>query len=416
MRFSIRSRVSIALSLLIIVSGALALLITTRPAVHAAGQASTPSSNITARPLVQRNWPQYNFDASHTGNNPYEKVLTPSNVSSLVLDWSYSAGSLGGFTSPPTVANGMLYVYGPNYTLYALDAATGTLKWSYYTGTAANTAPAVANGMVYAAGLGISALDAMTGTLKWSFSVSNALINASPTIAGSLLYVNTAVGLYALDAMTGAIKWSYARTLSSTSSSPAVANGVVYVGLYDTGEADNMYAFDALTGALKWHYVTGFSNCCISSATVANGVVYFGVVDYTTAENTRGMLFALDAATGTLKWSKTVDCSEFEAPVIANGILYLGTVNPKKLEAFDALTGKLKWGYRAGSSISFSPAVANGVVYFTSGNNTTYALEATTGTLKWSYPAGYGSPIIVNGIVYIGYDKLYAFHLPSTTP
>jgi outer membrane protein assembly factor BamB len=49
------------------------------------------------------------------------------------------------------VANGVVYVgsgYGDN-NVYALDAATGTLLWSYATGGPVRSSPAVANGVVY---------------------------------------------------------------------------------------------------------------------------------------------------------------------------------------------------------------------------------------------------------------------------
>lgn len=53
----------------------------------------------------------------------------------------------------------------------------------------------------------------------------------------------------------------------------ACANGVVYVGSFD----NNVYALDAATGALKWSYTTG--NFIDSSPAVADGVVYIGSGD-----------------------------------------------------------------------------------------------------------------------------------------
>jgi outer membrane protein assembly factor BamB len=47
------------------------------------------------------------------------------------------------------VANGVVYVGSDDDGLYALNAANGTLLWSYTTGGAVESSPAVANGVVY---------------------------------------------------------------------------------------------------------------------------------------------------------------------------------------------------------------------------------------------------------------------------
>jgi hypothetical protein len=47
------------------------------------------------------------------------------------------------------VANGVVYFGSLNYKMYALDAKTGTLLWSYATDYWIVTSPAVADGMVY---------------------------------------------------------------------------------------------------------------------------------------------------------------------------------------------------------------------------------------------------------------------------
>jgi outer membrane protein assembly factor BamB len=48
----------------------------------------------------------------------------------------------------PTVAGGVVYV-GVDRKVYALDAATGRLRWAFTTGGSAYSRPAVAGGTVY---------------------------------------------------------------------------------------------------------------------------------------------------------------------------------------------------------------------------------------------------------------------------
>lgn len=72
-----------------------------------------------------------------------------------------------------------------------------------------------------------------------------------------------------------------------------------------------------------------------------------------------------------------------------------------------------KWSYATGGSIETSPVVVNGVVYVGSGDGNLYALRATTGKKVWAYSTGaaiHSSPAVANSIVYIGSDdhNLYA--------
>jgi outer membrane protein assembly factor BamB len=84
-----------------------------------------------------------------------------------------------------------------------LDAVTGAKVWNFTTGGHVQSAPALADGKVYAG--------------SWNHKV------------------------YCLDAATGAFIWSYTGGAHFVSS-PAVANGVVYIGSIDR----KVYAFSAV--------------------------------------------------------------------------------------------------------------------------------------------------------------------------
>jgi outer membrane protein assembly factor BamB len=105
----------------------------------------------------------------------------------------------------------------------------------------------VANGVVYVGSFDskVYALNASTGAKLWSFTTGNA-VYSSPAVANGVVYVGSEDNkVYALNASTGAKLWSFV-TGSRVASSPAVANGVVYVG----SENGNVYAFDQTGGAL----------------------------------------------------------------------------------------------------------------------------------------------------------------------
>ena len=110
-------------------------------------QATGQSSGLTASRtfLVNTSWSQFGYDQTHSRTNPYENVLSRTNVSNLTLDWHYTTGN--GIGSSPTVANGVLYI--GSGSVYALNAKTGAKLWSYSTGYGIDSSPAVANGVLY---------------------------------------------------------------------------------------------------------------------------------------------------------------------------------------------------------------------------------------------------------------------------
>src|SRR5579884_3673820 len=317
--------------------------------------------------LVQTNWSTFGFNQQHTHYNPYENVLNSSNVSRLVLDWSYTTGNI--IDTSPAVVGGVVYIGSRDKNLYAINASTGKVIWQY--------------------------------------TLGDTIIASSPAIANGIAYIGANDGkLYALNTTTGTLLWSY-TTGSYINSSPAVANGIVYIG------SDKLYAFRANTGTLLWSIATG--TAVGSSPTVAEGVVYVGSWD------NNGKLYAINAQTGSVLWSYTTNGPIYSSPAVANGIVYVGSYD-QKLYAINTANGTLLWSYLFGSSIVSSPTVANGVVYIGSTwDENLYAFNATIGTLLWSYNLGYlihSSPAVVNGVVYIGSENniLYAFHLPGSIP
>jgi len=121
--------------------------------------------------------------------------------------------------------------------MYALDAKTGTMLWSYEIGNHPSS-PAIANGIVFVGNCssnGISnvyALNATTGAKIWiSYNTGGGMgsspVTPSLTIANGVVYVGSTDNVGALDAKTGTMLWSYEIRWST---SPAIANGVVYVG------------------------------------------------------------------------------------------------------------------------------------------------------------------------------------------
>lgn len=299
------------------------------------------------------------------------------------------------------------------------------VKWKLTTGGKVFSSPAVARGVVFVGSTdgAVYAIDAASGQQKWK-AATKARITSSPAIANGMVVVASYDGaIHAFDAATGAPKWQFAtegeRRFSAPGvhgsipreaqpdpfdfflSSPAIVGGVVYIGSGD----GHVYAVDAATGALRWKFKTG--DVVHASPAVANGTVYIGSWD--------ANFYALDAATGQEKWRfKTgVDPKYFNqvgiqsSAAVADGIVYFGC-RDSQFYALDAKTGQEKWRFDNKKSwVIASPAVAGGVVYFaTSDTGLFHALDAKTGAERFKFEFKrwpmFSSPAIVKGMAYLG--------------
>ena len=65
----------------------------------------------------------------------------------------------------------MVYVGSWDHNVYALNASTGALLWSFVTGNLVGSSPAVADGVVYFGSYdnNVYALNARTGAKLWSY-------------------------------------------------------------------------------------------------------------------------------------------------------------------------------------------------------------------------------------------------------
>jgi len=354
--------------------------------------------------LVRTDWAQFHFSPDHKGVNPYENVLSPQTAGGLGLDWSYSTPNLYLLNSP-VVANGLVSFCDNNYTLSALNAATGgppLWTWSYCFGfgpavdTKTNTLymGSDQNSLYW--------FNATTGAYRGELSLQGIVI-PEPTVSNGIVYLATGFPdfvVYAFDPTTQTVKWTFSAN-DYIYSSPSLANGVLYFGSDD----GYLYALSADTGTLRWKYGTG--SYIQAAPAVDNGVVY--------AASFNGYLYAFNVNNGSILWQQPI-AGWISSPAVANGVVYIGS-GDGSVNALNARTGASLWRFSTGGRISSSPAVANGVVYVGSGDSSIYALNASTGELLWSYATGgaieWSSPAVANGMVYIGSDdgNLYAFSL-----
>lgn len=117
-----------------------------------------------------------------------------------------------------------------------------------------------------------------------------------------------------------------------------------------------------------------------------------------------------------LIWKYKVGVSDISAPIVDNGILFVGS-DDNNLYAIDAATGKPKWEYSALGKV-YTPTAKDGLVFAASFDNYLYALDSN-GKLIWKKSTGSSvasPPMAYNDILYGGFDKyIYAIYIINGT-
>jgi outer membrane protein assembly factor BamB len=380
--------------------------------------AFAPPASLNSGPVPSA-WTMFRHDLSRSGATE----IVPQDPEGT-LKWSFDTGSE--VASSPTVVNGVVYFGDRNYTLHALDAATGKEKWQFRAGSWIESSPAVVNGIVYFGSNDgfFYALDAASGKKLWDFETRYA-VKSSPAVAGNTVYFGADdYSVYALDARTGQKKWSY-ETRSQVGSSPVISGGILYIGSMDSA----CYALDAVSGRFRlrvasWE-VPG------SPAIGQDDVVYFV---------SRNILYAMDGRARNwpgeedlrpwwlqfyafrlappppprsgLLWGMRIAANTSNTTPIVDGTT-IYTTGDNKLLAVDLTARKITWSTPLGANIESSPALANGILYIGSNDGRLYAVRASDGTRLWDFATGAritSSPTYADGVVYVtSWDgKLYA--------
>ncbi|MBM3531291.1 MAG: cytochrome C oxidase Cbb3 [Alphaproteobacteria bacterium] len=169
----------------------------------ASGDAATMSNRCATaepfRPFTGSEWNGWGVDASNSRfqQNP---GLSSEEVPTLTLKWAFGFPFGNSAYGQPSVVGGRVFVGSDTGFVYALDAETGCVYWSFRANAGVRTAPSVGPGAAAASYLlyfgdiraNVYAVNAETGTLVWTDRLDPhpvARVTGAPKLAGGRLYV-----------------------------------------------------------------------------------------------------------------------------------------------------------------------------------------------------------------------------------
>lgn len=311
-----------------------------------------------------------------------------------------------------------VYAISGDLVVDALEPTTGEQRWSTpllpfsSEKTFFSTIAGFSNGIVYISVSGavndadtLYAIDAATGEIRWS-TVNNATSLRYSLVAGSDVYALADQQLLAFNGLDGQVRWIIDTTQRSTITT---AGATVYIGEERDQQTYILRAIDIASGQERWQYQH-------------NGEFVKHVVtdNHAFLYDQAGHLVALSPVEGVEQWSINSPETGFN-PVEIEDIVYVGSkTGPSTgaLRALDRATGRERWRFITQGGVNTDLAVTADTLYLGSSDGYLYAIDRITGQGLWAFKTRQmidiiGPVIVVDGTIYFqssneGIGDIYA--------
>jgi outer membrane protein assembly factor BamB len=425
--------------------------------------------------------------------------ITAATVSRLAVGWTAPLPGAGALSTVPIVVGDMVYLESGFGSVYAIDRASGRVRW-HTAATGLNIGPfgvAIDNSHVYAlsGSTSVVALRRSDGRPVWTTRITTTKtlgVDIQPVVVDGLVIASSvpvSVGgifaggdrgtIYALDAVTGKVRWTFDTVkdgelwghpeLNSGGGAwypPAIdeRTGLLYIGTgnpapfvgtpqFPNGTSrpganlytDSLLALDLRSGRLRWyHQVTShdiFDRDQVHAliARMANGR------EVVVSAGKSGVVVGLDPSSGKVLWQTAIGTHQNDnlkaltgptevmpgtyggvltPPSTTGGVVYLATLNapstlkpdatayfgsfldshPGEVVALDALSGRQLWSTKLPGDPLGATTVVNDLVFTALLDGTVLALRRSDGQIVWLYRApGHinGSMAVAGGDIFL---------------
>ncbi len=352
---------------------------------------------IAASADYQRDaWPMFRGSPGLTG------ITSAQLPQILKLRWTFQAKD--SIESSAAIEGDTVYVGSMDSSLYAIDLATGKLRWRYATnGPIQESSPCVHNGVVYVGDLNgtLHAVNASSGKAHWTFNAEGE-IRSSPNCFGNRIYFGSYdQNLYCLSTETGALVWKF-TTEGPVHCTPSIAKEYVHI----SGCDETFRAIHTATG--KQAYAVPLGAYLGASAAIRDNHAYVGTFG--------NEVLCLDLQKRAVLWIYRHPTRSFpyysSAAVSADRIVLGG--RDKLVHCLERSTGKEIWAFLTKARVESSPLIAGNRVFIGSNDGLLYELDLMSGKKVWDFTAGAplsASPAAAQGSLVIGSQDgiLYCF-------
>ena len=263
-----------------------------------------------ASPLIGPSWNGWGPDASNARFQPAEAAqLSAAQVPQLKVEWAFGFPGVRSVLGQPSVAGGRVFIGVDTGMVYALDANTGCMYWSYKADAGVRTAITVAlvTPTRYAAFFGdlkanVYAVNAATGELIWKVHVddhASARITGAPKVFENRIYVPVASGE---EGAGGNANYACCTFRGSVAALDATTGKQIWK-TYTIADAPKQVGKNS-NGVLRWAPAGGgvWNSPTVDSKRRA---LYIGTGDaYTSpSPDTTDSIMAMDLESGKILWS-----------------------------------------------------------------------------------------------------------------
>ncbi len=345
-------------------------------------------SHSSSVPRRDASWPAPNGDTAN--HRRATSSVDAASVDRLHVAWRLPLS--GGFAATPIVLDGVVYAQDLMSNVYAIDLASGRLRWrrNYQQTDIGPNGVNVASGRVFGATqTSAFALDAETGHELWSTQLARHpgdAIDMAPGYADGTVYVSTAV------AGAGAVGtlWALAPVILDSVDGHTLA--------ITAGKMGVVYAFDAQSGRLRWRRPVGLHN----------GHDRDNLLALRGRFEPRGPQTVLPGWWGGVETQMASDGEVVYVPVNDLATVYDDGTMPTppdpndgngRMVALDVASGRVQWDRRLPRSPYGAATISNDLVFTTTYDGTVWALARSSGEPVWStrLPGGTNAPVVVAG-------------------